>query len=94
LSRIEKVCVITVEGRCIAGKLIACDSVTNLIIENAIERVIRPAKDPDGSFEQPLGVFMVRGDTVVLCGLLDEELDNSINWNEVHGSKIGTTKHV
>ena len=41
-----------------------------------------------------LGVYLLRGDTVALCGLVDEELDKSITWENVHGEEIGGTKHV
>lgn len=32
---------------------------------------------------------MVRGDNVVVCGLVDEELDGSIDWTKVKGREIG-----
>jgi U6 snRNA-associated Sm-like protein LSm8 len=55
--------------------------------------VIRPVDDPEGpSQENPIGVFLVRGDNVVLCGLVNEELDSSIDWTKVHGEKIRSTK--
>ncbi|PNH54697.1 hypothetical protein VD0002_g9965 [Verticillium dahliae] len=37
---------------------------------------------------------MVRGDNVCTIGLVDEQLDGSINWTEVKGSAIGGIKHV
>jgi U6 snRNA-associated Sm-like protein LSm8 len=36
----------------------------------------------------------VRGDNITIVGLVDEELDNSIDWEKVRGEVIGTTKHV
>jgi U6 snRNA-associated Sm-like protein LSm8 len=41
----------------------------------------------------PLGLYIVRGENVCLVGLVDEALDESINWTEVKGAAIGTTKH-
>lgn len=58
-----------------------------------MERIIR-AQDEEPSSLEPQGLYVVRGDNVVVCGLIDEELDNSIDWTKVRGSAIGTTKHV
>ncbi|CAK4032373.1 Sm-like ribonucleo [Lecanosticta acicola] len=90
----KKVCLILVDGRCMVGNLISCDQVTNLALENCVERVIRSPEEEEASEEEPRGLFMVRGDNVVVCGLVDEELDGSIDWTKVRGSEIGTTKHV
>lgn len=76
------------------GNLISCDNVTNLALENCTERVIRSQDDDEPSSEEERGLFMVRGDNVVVCGLVDEELDGSIDWTKVRGEEIGSTKHV
>lgn len=67
---------------------------TNLVLQDTVERIIRPADDEEASAEQPHGLYLVRGDNVVVCGLVDEELDASINWTKVRGDVIGSTKHV
>jgi U6 snRNA-associated Sm-like protein LSm8 len=36
----------------------------------------------------------VRGDNVCSVGLVDEQLDESIDWSKVRGHVIGTTKHI
>lgn len=90
----EKVLIITVDGRTLTGTLIACDQVTNLALSDTIERLIRPQGDDEPSTEQPHGLYVVRGDNVVVCGLVDEALDGSIDWAKVHGEPIGSTKHV
>ena len=76
------------------GNLISCDAVTNLALENCVERIIRGPDEGEESEEEERGLFMVRGDNVVVCGLVDEELDGKIDWTKVKGSEIGTTKHV
>lgn len=63
------------------------------VLEGAIERVIRPVEDEEPSQEVPLGLYIIRGDNVCVVGLVDEALDESINWAEVRGEVIGTTKH-
>ncbi|RMY53761.1 hypothetical protein D0863_13850 [Hortaea werneckii] len=69
-------------------------NITNLVMKDTMERIIRPADDEEASMEQPHGLYLVRGDNVVVCGLVDEELDNSIDWTKVRGEVIGSTKHV
>lgn len=89
----KKVLIVTVDSRVLVGKLESYDQLTNLVLSGALERVIRTPDEPEDSQEVPLGLYIVRGDNVCTVGLVDEELDNSINWAQVKGSAIGTTKH-
>ncbi|GAM87766.1 hypothetical protein ANO11243_057940 [Dothideomycetidae sp. 11243] len=90
----KKILVITVDGRTLTGKLLTCDQLTNIVLQDTIERIIRPPDDPEESVEQAHGLYMIRGDNVVVAGLVDEEMDASIDWTKVRGEVIGTTKHV
>ena len=65
-----------------------------MVLKDTVERVIRPSDDPELSLETPHGLYMVRGDNVVICGLVDEDMDASIDWTKVKGEVIGSTKHV
>lgn len=96
LTRIlsEKVLVLTTDGRSLIGQLVSCDQVTNLVLRNTIERIIRPPEDEEESTEVSHGLYLVRGENVTICGLVDEELDDSIDWAKVRGSVIGGVKHV
>lgn len=76
------------------GTLLSCDGSMNLVLSDAIERIIRPADEGVPSEEVPLGLYIVRGDSVAVCGKVDEELDGKINWAKVQGDVIGSTKHV
>lgn len=76
------------------GTLLSCDQVTNIVLTNTIERVIRPHDDPEPSSEIVHGLYLIRGDNVVVCGLVDEEVDGSIDWEKVRGSVVGGIKHV
>ena len=64
------------------------------MLSNATERIIREPDDHEASTEIPLGLYLVRGDNVCSVGLVDEKLDDSINWTEVKGSAIGGIKHI
>ncbi|KAI4841380.1 hypothetical protein E4T44_07824 [Aureobasidium sp. EXF-8845] len=81
----KKICIITVDGRTLVGTLVSCDQVTNLVLKETVERVIRPQDDPEESSETPHGLYMIRGDNVVVCGLVDEAMDSSIDWTKVRG---------
>jgi U6 snRNA-associated Sm-like protein LSm8 len=63
------------------------------VLQNTVERVIRPPEDPEPSSEEPLGLYIVRGDNVCTVGIVDEAIDDSINWAEVKGAAIGGIKH-
>lgn len=91
---LEKVLIITADGRTLIGTLLSCDQLTNVVLNNTIERVIRPPEDLEPSSEVSHGLYLVRGDNITVCGLVDEELDKSIDWEKVRGSVIGGTKHV
>jgi U6 snRNA-associated Sm-like protein LSm8 len=90
----QKVLIITVDGRTLVGTLLSCDQVTNIVLNDTVERIIRPADDPEPSSEVSHGLYLVRGDNITIVGLVDQELDNSIDWEKVRGEVIGTTKHV
>ncbi|KAJ9630836.1 snRNP Sm protein [Taxawa tesnikishii (nom. ined.)] len=38
----KRILIVTVDGRTLTGTLISCDQVTNLVLKETIERVIRP----------------------------------------------------
>ncbi|KAI3529406.1 LSM domain-containing protein [Colletotrichum filicis] len=64
------------------------------VLSSAQERVIQTPESGEPSVEVPLGLYLVRGDSVCTIGLVDEALDESIDWTQVKGSAIGGTKHV
>lgn len=66
----------------------------NLVLQDAIERIIRPREESEESEEVPLGLYIIRGDSVAVCGRLDEELDKSIDWTKVNGEVLGGTRHT
>jgi U6 snRNA-associated Sm-like protein LSm8 len=83
--------VITVDGRTLVGELLSCDQVTNIVLNNTTERIIRPHNDPEPSSEVSHGLYLVRGDNITVCGLVEEELDASIDWSKVVGDPETTS---
>ena len=85
---------LTQDGRTMVGLLHSCDGSMNLVLQEAVERIIRPREEETPSEEVPLGVYIIRGDSVAVVGRLDEEVDGKIDWSKVHGEVLGGTKHV
>ncbi|KAK8070145.1 Sm-like ribonucleoprotein [Apiospora phragmitis] len=78
----KKVCVMTADSRILVGELSSYDAQTNL-------------DDDEASSEVPMGgLYIVRGDNVCTIGLVEVELDNSIDWKKVKGEAIGGIKHI
>lgn len=90
----KRVLIVTTDGRSLIGTLESYDQQTNLILSGTIERIIRPVEDEEESSSVEHGLYLVRGDNVVLVGGVDEELDGSIDWSKVRGEVIGGTYHV
>ncbi|KAK2626156.1 hypothetical protein QTJ16_004418 [Diplocarpon rosae] len=90
---VEKVLVLTSDSRTLIGTLLSCDQQTNLVLSQTIERIIRPPDDPEPSSEVPHGLYLIRGDNVAVVGLVEEELDDSIDWLQVRGAVVGGVKH-
>jgi len=90
----KRILIVTADSRILVGSLQAADNQTNLVLKDAVERIIREPDDHEASTEIPLGLYLVRGDNVCTVGLVDEKLDDSITWTEVKGSPIGGVKHI
>lgn len=74
--------------------MISHDNSCNLVLSDCEERIIREPDDDEASaVEKLVGSQLVRGDTVVVVGLVDEQLDEEIDWTRVRGMVIGSTKH-
>lgn len=72
------------DGRKIVGVLRTFDQFANLVIEDAVERII--VGDQYG--EVPLGLHVVRGENVVLLGEIDESRDPPPNLIRVSPEDI------
>lgn len=64
----EKLYVLTSDGRTIVGTLLGHDQVQNLILNDAVECIYSADADME---EEPLGLFVLRGDNVCLMGEFD-----------------------
>jgi U6 snRNA-associated Sm-like protein LSm8 len=66
----------------------------NLVLTSATERIIRPIEEDEPSEEVPLGLYIIRGDSVAVVGRVDEDIDGKIDWGKVHGEVLGGTRHT
>ncbi|KAJ5188423.1 U6 snrna-associated sm-like protein [Penicillium cf. griseofulvum] len=93
-DRTEKVLILTVDGRTLIGDLLSTDQTTNLVLANTVERIIRTPDDDEPSTEIEHGLYLIRGDNVVVCGEIDEQMDGDIDWSKVKGEVIRDTKNA
>ncbi|KAG5417812.1 lsm8 [Candida metapsilosis] len=86
--------VITTDARFFEGVLEGFDKNTNIILSNSIERIIYRAEDTNESNESiPSGVNIMRGMEIVCIGEINDELYGKINWEEMRGLPLKTTKN-
>ena len=71
----KRVLVILRDGRNLVGVMRSFDQFSNVVLEDAVERrVVIPAKEGVNAVygDAPLGLYVVRGDSIVLLGEVDE----------------------
>jgi U6 snRNA-associated Sm-like protein LSm8 len=74
------VVILTTDGRCFVGTLKGYDYTTNIILAGARERVITP-DEPTETID--LGLYLLRGESVAVCGLVEEDIEKDIDWSKV-----------
>ncbi|KAJ5219482.1 uncharacterized protein N7498_001581 [Penicillium cinerascens] len=90
----KKVLILTVDGRTLLGNLLSTDQLTNLVLTDTVERIIRTPDDDEPSSQIEHGLYLIRGDNVVACGEVDEKIDADIDWTKVKGEVIRDTKNA
>ncbi|KAJ5578225.1 uncharacterized protein N7459_007189 [Penicillium hispanicum] len=90
----KKVLILTVDGRTLLGTLLSTDQLTNLVLTDTVERIIRTPEDDEPSSQIEHGLYLIRGDNVVICGEVDEKIDTDIDWAKVKGEVIRDTKNA
>jgi U6 snRNA-associated Sm-like protein LSm1 len=72
------------DGRKIIGILRSFDQFANLVLENAVERIIVGRQFG----ESPLGLYVVRGENVVLLGEINDQADPPATLQKVPEADI------
>ena len=78
-SFVEYVLILTTDGKVYTGTLQSYDAMTNLILTSAEERIFSADMPVQ---KVPLGLFVIRGDTVCVVGEVDVSLDQGIEWTQ------------
>ena len=87
----KRVSILTTDGRVLNGTLSGHDHLQNLVLQNTIERVY--------SSENPvelvdLGVYVIRGDCVVLISEVDEVYDSQRDLEKERAEPIKAVVHT
>jgi U6 snRNA-associated Sm-like protein LSm1 len=73
----KRILIVLRDGRHLVGKLRSFDQFMNLILEETCERVLLTGKDTKKKYcDFPLGLYIVRGDNIVLLGEIDVEVES------------------
>ena len=87
----QRVLVITQDGRVIVGMLRGSDAVGSIILASCVERIFSP---DEGVEEVPLGLYVLRGDSICLVGLVDAEKDKAVDLATIRAEPIPETRHT
>ncbi|KAF9531959.1 Sm-like ribonucleoprotein [Crepidotus variabilis] len=75
----RKMLVILRDGRKLHGVLRSYDQFANLVLEDTYERIYHN----EHFAEEPIGVFVVRGENVVLLGEIDLDQEDELSLSQV-----------
>ncbi|KAF9010005.1 hypothetical protein BDQ17DRAFT_1388035 [Cyathus striatus] len=81
----RRVLLILQDGRAIVGVLAGFDQKSNVVLSDSKERVYSL---DEGVEEVPLGLYLVKGDMIVLIGELDEAIDSSVDLSTIRADPI------
>ncbi|KAI1319944.1 N(alpha)-acetyltransferase 38, NatC auxiliary [Mortierella claussenii] len=68
------------DGRTLIGQLMGYDQSSNVILGQTHERIFS-STEPMKSV--PIGVYVIRGETIAIIGELDEELDEAADYDNM-----------
>jgi len=81
----HNIMVVTTDGRCFHGILKGFDQTINLILDQAHERVY---SQDEGVDMVPLGLYIIRGDSVITIGEVDDEIDSNIDFTSIRANPL------
>lgn len=84
------VTIVTSDGRVIVGTLKGFDQTINLILDESHERVF---SSTSGVEQVILGLYIIRGDNVVLIGEVDEDSDKKLDLSQIRAEPLSSIVH-
>ncbi|KAF9390313.1 N(alpha)-acetyltransferase 38, NatC auxiliary [Podila verticillata] len=76
----QPVFVYLTDGRTLVGTFLGYDQAMNVILSDTHERIFS-STEPMKSV--PIGVYVIRGETIAIIGELDEELDEAADYENM-----------
>ncbi|KAG6811029.1 hypothetical protein H0H92_009299 [Tricholoma furcatifolium] len=81
----RRVLLILQDGRTIVGTLAGYDQKSNVVLADSKERVYSL---DEGVEEQPLGLYLVKGDMIILIGEIDDAIDSAADLSTIRADPI------
>ncbi|OAX42443.1 Sm-like ribonucleo protein [Rhizopogon vinicolor AM-OR11-026] len=81
----RRVLLILQDGRAIVGVLAGYDQKSNVVLSDSKERIYSM---DDGVEEVDLGLYLVKGDMIVLIGEIDEAIDQAVDLASIRAEPI------
>ncbi|KAJ7512752.1 hypothetical protein B0H11DRAFT_1698093 [Mycena galericulata] len=81
----RRVLLILQDGRVIVGVMAGFDQKSNVVLSDSKERTY---SIDAGVEETPLGLYLVKGDMIVLIGELDDAVDAAVDLGTIHAEPI------
>jgi len=78
------------DGRTIIGTLSGFDQRSNIILSNSTERVYSADEAVE---EVPLGLYLVKGDMIMVIGEIDAEKDATIDLSTIRADPLPPIRH-
>jgi len=81
----QRVLLILTDGRTLVGTLRGYDQKSNVVISDTVERTYsrdEPVK------EEHLGLYIAKGDTIVLLGEFDEQAEANLNLDAIRADPL------
>lgn len=81
----HRVLLVLQDGRTIVGTLVGFDQKSNVVLSDSKERIFSA---DEGVEEVPLGLYLVKGDMIILIGELDEAMDASVDLSTIRADPL------
>ncbi|KAJ7211229.1 hypothetical protein GGX14DRAFT_534619 [Mycena pura] len=81
----RRVLLILQDGRVIVGVMAGFDQKSNVVLSDSKERIY---SIDEGVEEIPLGLYLVKGDMIVLIGELDDAVEQAVDLATIHAEPI------
>ncbi|CCL99568.1 uncharacterized protein FIBRA_01586 [Fibroporia radiculosa] len=81
----HRILLILQDGRSIVGVMAGYDQKSNVVLSDSKERVYSA---DEGVEEIPLGLYLVKGDQIVLIGEVDEAIDQSVDLATIRAEPL------